>query len=98
MHDSEDKLGRFLKLLKENRLDHSAREFGFETRLMSRIRDQKQNSASLLAWKLMPYLVGGNATLVILLCQMTANDLSAKTSSLFADSSIDCHDDLLEQQ
>jgi hypothetical protein len=67
MNDSDSKLDSLFEQARARRADTSAIEYGFETRLMSRLRDEKQSSSiwAMVSWRMMPFFAACVLGLVV---------------------------------
>ena len=54
-HNSDHQLDALLRAAREQPLETSRAEFGFETRLMARLREERRGSVNAWAWKLAPF-------------------------------------------
>ena len=58
MPNADPFLDRLFEAARSERADTSRQEFAFETRLMSRLREERSTSVFAWAWKLAPFFAG----------------------------------------
>jgi hypothetical protein len=89
---SDPKLDSLFAQARARRADTSAIEYGFETRLMARLRDEKQSSSiwAMVSWRMMPFFAACVLGLAIWQAEVvTEADDAAQSAAVNNPSSLD---------